>query len=100
MLHHGMIVCYPLLSSLISKNPCLLGSRIEIPDQADFLLEATLKVVIGDLQGLPEIYFTRSPSADDVRFNLFSLSFFLLFIFFFFFFSFFYFPHLQGMRVL
>ena len=30
--------------------------------------EADLQIVIGDLQGLPEIFFTRSPVADDVTF--------------------------------
>ena len=55
------------------------GPKISLGmENADFNQTIVLKIVIGDLQGLPEIFFTRGPTADDgVRFL-----FFIFFIFF------------------
>ena len=51
---------------MLKKILYFTGVKIQIPEDVDFLLQGHLKVVIGDLQGLPEVFFTRAPTADVV----------------------------------
>ena len=37
-----------------------------VDSDSDFTMQAVLSVVMGDLQGLPEVYETRAPNANDV----------------------------------
>ena len=68
------LVCTQHFGSQCLPLPGLLGHKVTIPaHNIDFTMECTLRIISGDLQGLPEIYFTRAPNAEDVSVSFLSL---------------------------